>query len=116
MKPLLIAVLTSCLFIAAAEAQTATPAPAESPAVTSPTAPATPAATPSGKDVRAQCRSEAQAQGLKGPDRKAYVADCFAKARPDLAAAQKCRAEGKEKGLAGPDLRAYVKTCKAGAQ
>jgi len=70
---------------------------------------------PTAKEVRAQCRDQAKAQGLKGDERKAAVNDCFAKARPDLAAKQKCREEGKAKGLANAELKAYVKSCKASA-
>ena len=73
------------------------------------------AATPSAKEARAQCKADAKAQGLKGDARKAAVEDCFAKARPDIAAAKKCREEGKAKGLADKELKAYVKTCKADA-
>ena len=60
--------------------------------------------------------ADAKAQGLKGPARKAAVDDCFAKARPDLAAAQKCRKEGKDKSHADKELKAYVKQCVAAAQ
>ena len=87
---------------------------------TSPPAQATPGAPPAaggprtGKDVRAQCKADAQSQGLRGTARKGFVQDCFVKARPDLAAAQKCRQQGKEQGLADNDLKAFVRNCKTG--
>ena len=65
--------------------------------------------------MRAQCKADAKAQGLKSDQRKAAVEECFAKARPDIAAAKKCRDEGKAQGLADKELKTYVKTCKAGA-
>jgi hypothetical protein len=74
-----------------------------------------PPAQPNGKDVKAQCRAEIKAQGLKGAARKAAAEDCFAKARPDLAKRQQCRAQGKAQGLADKPLRQFVKQCAAGA-
>jgi psiF repeat len=73
-------------------------------------------AKPTAKAARAQCQADAKAQGLKGDARKSAVEDCFAKARPDLAAADKCRKDGKDKNLAGKELKAFVKECVAGAQ
>ena len=88
MKRLIVATLLLGLSGAAAVAQTTNP-PAPTPA-TSTAAPASDA-KPSAKEARAKCNADAKAQGLKGDDRKTAVADCFAKARPDLAAADKCR-------------------------
>ena len=106
MKRLLIAAFVVALGVAAASAQTASaPTPTDTPAAS--------AATQTPKEVRAQCKSDAKAQGLKGDARKAAVQDCFAKARPDLAKAQQCRQEGKAKGLAKKELKAYVEQCKA---
>ena len=73
-------------------------------------------AKPTAKEARAKCNADAKAQGLKGEPRKTAVADCFAKARPDLAAADKCRQEGKDQKLAGQKLKDYVKQCVASAQ
>ena len=92
-----------CLLLAAAVlsfgalpgfAQTAPPPPAMAPA---------PPAKQTGKEVRQQCRADAEAKGLKGPEKRAAVEDCFTKARPDLAAANACRKQGKDKGLAGQE-------------
>ena len=91
-------------------AQTAPPPPANPPA-----APAAPApAAQTGKEVRAQCRADAEAKGLSGPAKRAAVQDCFAKARPDLAARNACRRQGKDQGLADQALRDFVKSCMAG--
>jgi len=68
------------------------------------------------KELRAHCREEGRAQGLKGQELKASIEACFAKARPDLAAARACRKQGKDQGLGGPDLKAFVKQCKRGGQ
>ena len=62
--------------------------------------------------VRAQCRDDARAQGLKGEDRVASVDACYAKALPERAAALKCRRDGKAKGLAGTELRDFTKQCR----
>jgi hypothetical protein len=110
MKTLMIAALALGLCAVSASAQTAAPPPDATNAAPPASAPAT------AKQVRAQCRADAQAQGLAGAARKAAVDDCFAKARPDLAAAQKCRQEGKAKGLADQELKAFVKQCKTTAQ
>lgn len=110
MKHFLVAAAVLSLGALPGFAQTAAPAPANPPA-----APATPApaAKPGGKKVWAQCRADAQAKGLKGPEKRAAVQDCVAKVRPDLAAAA-CRKQGKDKGLADQELRDFVKGCKAG--
>jgi hypothetical protein len=134
MKHLFIVAFVVGLGFGPANAQEAptTPQPAPSPAApqpapppgapqpTPPSATAAPAAASASakqtaKQVRAQCRAQAKTQGLTGPALKGAVQDCFAKARPDLAQAQKCRQEGKAKGLADTQLRAFVRQCKAGA-
>lgn len=86
------------------------------PPATPPAAPAAnaPTARQTAKEVRAQCRADAASKGLKGAEKKAAVQDCFAKARPDLAAANACRKQGKDKGLADQALKDFVKSCKAG--
>ena len=92
-------------------AQTAPPPPANPPP---PAMAPAPPAKQTGKEVRQQCRADAEAKGLKGPEKRAAVEDCFAKARPDLAAANACRKQGKDKGLADQELKDFVKSCKAG--
>src|ERR1700689_4738854 len=117
MKRLIVATLLLGLSSAAAVAQTTNPpAPTPTPAPAASTAAPASDAKPSAKEARAKCNADAKAQGLKGDDRKTAVADCFAKARPDLAAADKCRQEGKDKKLAGKELKTYVKQCVASAQ
>ena len=120
MKHDVIAACALALTIGAAIAQTA-PAPADQPtppaAAAPAAAPAAPAsaATPAmqtGKEVREACRMQAMTEGIKGASRRAFVNECFAKARPDLAKAQACRQVGMSKGLVGHDLNAYVKSCK----
>lgn len=71
-------------------------------------------AQPKGKEVREQCKADAVSQGLRGPQRKAFIQDCVAKVRPDLAAAQQCRQQGKAQGMADADLKAFVRNCKKG--
>jgi len=113
MRLLLVLAFSTVIAASASLAQTPEPAPAEQ---------APPAAAPAkpshmkAKEVRAQCREEGAAQGLKGKDLKASVKECFAKARPDLAAAQVCREKGKDQGLSGPELKDFVKKCKKGEQ
>jgi len=113
MNRLFAAALALGLGLSAANAQTASPTPAPD---ASPAPIAAPAAKPTGRDVREQCKADAKAHGLKGPVRKAAVDECFDKARPDLARARECREEGKSKGLADKELRTYVKQCKASAK
>ena len=115
MKRLLIAAFVVGLAFAPANAQTTTPEAAPPPAAASPAA-GSPSAKLTGKQVRAQCRAQAKAQGLTGPARKEAVQDCFASARPDLVLAQKCRQEAKAKGLQDTQLRAFVRQCKTAAQ
>ncbi len=118
MKHFTIAALALCLGLSAALAQTTTPVPdpIPAPATSPPQTTGGASAQPNGKEAHLQCRNEAIAKGLKGPARKADVQGCFAKARPDLAAAQQCREQAKAKGLADKELRAFVKQCKTGAQ
>ena len=111
MNRLALAILTLALAVAVANAQTSAPAPEAAPAHE-----ASPAAKQTGKELRAQCRADAKAQGLRGTTRRAAIEDCVAKSRPDLAEAQKCRQEGRAKGLAGPALKAFVKQCRVAAQ
>lgn len=113
MKSLLAAAFVLAIGLGVASAQTAAPTAPAAPATTMTPAPDAPAKPVTGKDVRAQCRAEAKAQGLKGDSRKAAVQQCFAQARPDLVKAKQCRDEAKAKSLTGPDFRAYVKQCKA---
>ena len=115
MKRLIVAALLLGLSGAVAVAQTTNP-PAPAPTPGASTAGPASDAKPTAKEARAKCNADAKAQGLKGDDRKTAVADCFAKARPDLAAADKCRQEGKDKKLAGKELKTYVKQCVASAQ
>lgn len=118
MNRLLAASFIFVLGLGFAHGQTAPEAPAPSAPQAAPSAPAPggpPATQPSGKEVRAQCKAQAEAQGLKGPSRQAAVQDCFAKARPDLAKRQQCRAQGKAQGLADDQLKQFVRQCAAGA-
>jgi hypothetical protein len=101
---------TICASAAFAQADAGKPA--------SPAEPAPPAsgasAKPTGKEALAQCRDEAKTKGLRGPALKADVLECFAKIRPDLAAAGECRRQGKEQGLVDQELRAFVRECMKG--
>jgi hypothetical protein len=103
----LVAALTLGFALSVAQAQTPAPAASPAPSAASPAD----ASKMTGKEVRAQCREQAEAQGLKGDARKAAVQQCFAAARPDLAKRQQCRVEGKAKGLSDGELKSYVKTC-----
>jgi hypothetical protein len=94
--------------VLAAAAQTAPETPP--PSAAAPSAQSAPV-VPTGREVRAQCRAEAQAKGLKGTERKAAVQDCFAKARPDLAKREQCRQQGKSQGLGDIPLRQFIKQC-----
>ncbi len=91
------------------------PAFAQTNPPTQETKPAAPELTKSGKpkahDVRADCRAEAKAQGLKGPERHKAVEDCFLKARPDLAAKEECRHDPKLKDLDKDARKAAIKEC-----
>ncbi len=66
---------------------------------------------PKAKDVRAQCREDAKAKGLKGDARSEAIEDCFVKARPDLAAAEECRTDPKLKNLDKDARKAAIKEC-----
>jgi hypothetical protein len=113
MKYLAIAALALCMGLVPALAQNNAPAPDASAPAMAPVSPEAPS-NQTAKELRQQCRSDDSAQGLKGPALKAAVQDCFARARPDLAAVQKCRADGKAQGLADADLKAFVRKCKKG--
>ncbi len=53
----------------------------------------TPASSaPSAADSRIQCHVTAKVRGLRGADRKAFVAGCIAYLRPDLARKNACHA------------------------
>ena len=111
MNNLLIAACALTLSVGAAFAQMA-PDPTATPAAAPTTA--VPSAVPqTGKEVRAQCRADAVAQGLKGRARKASVNSCFSQARPDLAKAQQCRKDATAKGLVGPARKSAVMACRA---
>lgn len=64
---------------------------------------------PRAKELRAACKADAQ--GLRGPDRKRAVRDCIAQRRPDLAKRMDCRRDAKSRGLTGAELKAAVKSC-----
>jgi hypothetical protein len=63
--------------------------------------------------AREACRDEAKAQGLKGPDRRQHIQDCFAAKMPQVAKRIECRKEGVAKGMTQPGLRDYVRQCVA---
>ena len=73
---------------------------------------AAPAPHQSAKELRKQCRSDAQGQGLKGAALKSAVKDCVAKADPAAAAAMACKEQGKSQNLTGKELKAFVRKCK----
>ena len=110
--------ISTALLIAAfacagpALAQTAAPAPA-APAATSATPSLTKSGKPRAKEVRAQCRAESKAQGLKGAERKQATADCVIKQRPDLAAREKCKRDPQTKGMDKAARKAFIKDCVA---
>ena len=100
----------------AAAAQTTFPPPAVSPGNGAPppsVAPGGPAGTPTpnaaapatpgqalrdqAKAAREACRDEAKAQGLKGPDRRQHIQDCFAAKMPQVAKRMECRKEGRRR-------------------
>jgi hypothetical protein len=111
MKMPLFIILSSTLYAGSVFAQAAAPAPV--PATTPPPA-AAPAADPMSmkpKEVRAQCRDQAIAQGLKGPARKAAIEDCFLKQRPDMADREKCRTDPAMKGKDKDERKALMKEC-----
>jgi hypothetical protein len=63
------------------------------------------------KEVRAQCKAEADAGGLKGAPRKSAMADCMIKQRPDKAAAIQCRMDPQLKGMDKDARKTAVKAC-----
>jgi hypothetical protein len=82
------------------------------------TAPGTPnagrqAVRDQARAARAACRDEANAQGLKGGDRRQHIRDCFAAKMPQVAKRMERRKEGMAKGVARPGLRDYVRQCVA---
>ncbi len=82
------------------------------------TAPGTPnagrqAVREQARAARAAWRDEANAQGLKGADRRQRVHDCFAAKMPQVAKRMECRKEGMAKGMTQPGLRDYVRQCVA---
>jgi hypothetical protein len=110
---LMIAIIVSAGLAGEALAQAAAP-PASAPGVASPSVAAVPRTRdgkPRSKELRAACRAEADAKGLKGRDRNDAAIACFRRERPDLAKRFDCRKEAKAKGLSGKDLSAAVTTC-----
>ena len=63
------------------------------------------------KALRASCRDEAEAKGLKGPDRRFAISACVVRQRPDLAGREQCRMQGFGKGLQKEERHAFVKGC-----
>lgn len=87
-------------------------------AAPAPSAPPAPKLTrdgkPLAKEVRAGCRDEAKAKGLK-PREQSYrdhMKECIGKQRPDLVKAYECRQEARDKKIEKSEIRAYVKACK----
>ena len=105
----LLAICMSLFFTDHTFAQT-TPAPTPSTA-----APAAPELDKQGrrkgKEVRAECKADAEAKGLKGDDKRKAMMECVVKQRPDLAAKEQCRMDGFAKGLRKDELKAFVKDC-----
>lgn len=68
---------------------------------------------PKARELRAACRREAEAKGLKDQEgRNAWIA-CYRAGRPDLAKRFDCRKEAKARGLSGVELEALLKACSA---
>ena len=119
MKPFVSPSVALVTFFAVAlnAAPTYAQTPAAAPAASTTAAPATPApeltkdGKPKAKMVRAQCRADAEAQGLKGMEKQKAVSACLVKQRPDLAAKEQCRMDGHEKGLKKDGLKDFVKDC-----
>ena len=59
---------------------------------------------PLAKDVRAGCREEAKAKGLKPREQpyRDHMKDCIGKQRPDLVRAYECRQEARDKKIEKP--------------
>jgi len=69
---------------------------------------------PRGKDVRAACKTEANAKGLaKGDAYRAFMKECIGKQRPDLVKSYDCRQEAKAKKLEKDERKSFMKQCKA---
>lgn len=66
---------------------------------------------PTAATARAACKQEADAGGLKGPERTAALVACFNGKRPDLAQRAECRREARGKGLDGDALKAAIAEC-----
>ncbi|CAD5264800.1 conserved exported hypothetical protein [Bosea sp. 62] len=66
---------------------------------------------PTAVTVRAVCKQEADASGLKGAERTAALVACFNGKRPDLAQRAECRKEARGKGLDGDALKAAIAEC-----
>jgi hypothetical protein len=109
-------------FLAAAPAFAQTAAVPATPAAPAPpaAAPAAPSLTKDGKprmkDVRATCKSESEAAGLKGDARKSAMADCMIKQRPDKAAAIRCRMDPAMKGMDKDARKTAMQACVAKAK
>ncbi len=112
-----LALCMSLFFTDRTFAQTA-PAPAPAPSAVSPASPAAPEldkqGRPKGKEVRAECKADADSKGLKGDDKRKAMMECVVKQRPDLAAKEQCRMDGFAKGLRKEELKAFVKDCAKG--
>jgi len=112
MKLFAAVLIAGALAAGPALAQQTTQPGASTPPAAEESAPAlTKSGKPRAKDVRAQCREEAKAQGLKGDDRKKAVSDCVIKARPDLAAAEECRQDPNLKGMDKEARKDAIKEC-----
>lgn len=119
MKSTAFALVATVLLALPAFAQT--PAPDAGGPVAAPPAAGAPGDEPAGrggkaklKEMMTSCRSDAKAQGLKGPDKKKAVMDCVVKQRPELAGRLQCRQDGVAKGLKKDELKAFVKECVKG--
>lgn len=113
-------VLTALSFTVPAYAQvtsspTSSVAAAPTPNVPSSTTANTDEAAPGAaigiKPLRASCRDEARAKGLKGVAKRQAVSACVVQQRPDLASREQCRSDGFSKGLRKQELHAFVKDC-----
>jgi len=121
---LLSVALALCLFSALGFAQQAPSSPAAAAAgTTAPQAaaggtaalPTTRDGKPQAKALRAACRTEAAAKGLKTREQpyRDFMRDCIGKQRPDLVKAFDCRKEARDKNVAKSERRAYIKQCRA---
>jgi hypothetical protein len=112
MKLSFLIILASGLYAGSVYAQSAdqTPAAAQTPPAAAPM-PAADPMTMKPKEVREQCREQADGQGLKGKAKKAAVEECFLKMRPDLEAREKCRMDPSMKGKDKDERKALMKEC-----